>query len=1015
MTTTINETIQEAQAAIENKDFEKGRALLTQALQDSPNDQVINKYALYYLSFISDSYEACFDYGQKFLAEIEAAEHLREREVVEERLTKITPKLIEYARDLPDKEKAKEILQKIVASGRSNGAAAQALSALKPSAPKAEPKKAKSSKKTPRPVAPPLQKKRVSEKSEKPAKPQKNKGAKGINLLQDLKKTPEKSEVPHNDSWTTFFKSAEQLTKTFNGYVDELIQICEEESAVSQKKTKSLQYAKEMREQWEPELPSKIFLAPAVRTAVDIIKLLFKDNKFKEAFYFSNVFAEMGKALVSQNQERYQKTFRQLVKFAARSYVGERLNENAANNSVFLSVSLSNLAQDLRTNCMDGALGVYFDNEGQEFKANPEPDQDLAAAIMSDALQWGTDCFLQRLLDEAPEEVENFIRDNLGELKRFADVEAWAQKWLRSVKDESVTAALQELIPSDDKREPKPKTNVRAELKQAAENRDFDAAAALLEDEVDLVVKNLQQRSKERFVYKRPQQPRFRDFNLYKAFETLTQNLDFDLAGRAEYTAAIEKAKDIWLAEIENLDIQEWIAYFYIRVDGLVAAERMLELLKNRRKNTRKKLFAYWNLAVIQFRKGDLKGAYKNLHSLLLSGASSEELSSVLLSMAHKLKKRNDFLKIVQRSLNDELLPLSFKIAHDYGDSLLQEHFLNRILKNPGWQLPDYRETLNDISLKKTVNKAVIEGHVDQLVTWLKDRIKLSPGYVPNYNELSRVLEYHCMDIEGAYYTLRVVAQKTSDADGERTRAKQRMVDSVCRELLNFCRRNERPDLGKRAYKLVRSANVSPDLLRPFEDYASASDVRMSDTAEIHAITKTEDGKCGIFIDHENLVKCLHRVNTDRGYSYPKYQDKTQWLSEIIRSLIDETERRIKRPAYRVAVAFWRRKTEADYGVAYSMHDFVLRQPEDIKQGNAVDFKVADEVRRAQLHALSEKTKLTDVIIVSGDGDFAHMARNLVHEGVNVQIWGGSKDTSQHYADIVGAGNIISIDDVCGL
>ena len=100
---------------------------------------------------------------------------------------------------------------------------------------------------------------------------------------------------------------------------------------------------------------------------------------------------------------------------------------------------------------------------------------------------------------------------------------------------------------------------------------------------------------------------------------------------------------------------------------------------------------------------------------------------------------------------------------------------------------------------------------------------------------------------------------------------------------------------------------------------------------------------------------------------------------------------------------------------AYLQHGFIPAQPEEVKMENAVDFKVADEVRRACEQALREGSRLTRAIIVCGDGDLSHAARGLVNDGVSVQIWGGSSETSNKYREIVGNENVIVLDDICGL
>jgi hypothetical protein len=78
---------------------------------------------------------------------------------------------------------------------------------------------------------------------------------------------------------------------------------------------------------------------------------------------------------------------------------------------------------------------------------------------------------------------------------------------------------------------------------------------------------------------------------------------------------------------------------------------------------------------------------------------------------------------------------------------------------------------------------------------------------------------------------------------------------------------------------------------------------------------------------------------------------------------------------------------------------FEIAQPEAIKMENAVDFKVADEVRRARESALRDGKSLGKAIIVTGDGDLSHAARALVNDGVAVQVWGGRKNMNRSYGD----------------
>jgi Icc-related predicted phosphoesterase len=174
-------------------------------------------------------------------------------------------------------------------------------------------------------------------------------------------------------------------------------------------------------------------------------------------------------------------------------------------------------------------------------------------------------------------------------------------------------------------------------------------------------------------------------------------------------------------------------------------------------------------------------------------------------------------------------------------------------------------------------------------------------------------------------------------------------------------------------------------------------------------------GQTGLFIDHENLMAALEEVAKAHGLQVPFGPEKVAWLSSILKRLVDEATRRVGTPACRVAVAFWDRAAESRLQTAYHHHDFQLKQPEEIKMGNAVDFKLVTEVHRAQQQAAKEGARLEQVIIVSGDGDYAHLARALKNEGVNMQIWAGSRSVNSGYREIIGRENVVLLDDVCGL
>jgi hypothetical protein len=176
-------------------------------------------------------------------------------------------------------------------------------------------------------------------------------------------------------------------------------------------------------------------------------------------------------------------------------------------------------------------------------------------------------------------------------------------------------------------------------------------------------------------------------------------------------------------------------------------------------------------------------------------------------------------------------------------------------------------------------------------------------------------------------------------------------------------------------------------------------------------------GQAGIFIDHENLIKTLESIGVKRGVDVPRAADTARavWFSGILKTLMAEAVRRVGRLEHRVAVSFWDRANEAKVSRAYQECDFQLKAPEETGKGNEVDFKLADEARRARERALRESTTLARAIVVTGDSDLSHAVRGLKNDGVSVQVWGGSRNTRDMYIQVVGAENFVYIDDICGL
>jgi hypothetical protein len=179
-------------------------------------------------------------------------------------------------------------------------------------------------------------------------------------------------------------------------------------------------------------------------------------------------------------------------------------------------------------------------------------------------------------------------------------------------------------------------------------------------------------------------------------------------------------------------------------------------------------------------------------------------------------------------------------------------------------------------------------------------------------------------------------------------------------------------------------------------------------------------GRGGIFIDHENMFHSLRAISEARGIRVPERdtKERLQWFRAILGSILTFAERQLDRPRselMKVAVAFWNRPAEAQLSEIYHEFGFSPAFPVQTDKGNEVDFKLADEIRRAREQANREGTVLTHAIIVTGDVDLSHSTLALKNDGVAVQVVAGSKNISDKYILIVGRDNFVALQDVSGL
>ncbi len=377
------------------------------------------------------------------------------------------------------------------------------------------------------------------------------------------------------------------------------------------------------------------------------------------------------------------------------------------------------------------------------------------------------------------------------------------------------------------------------------------------------------------------------------------------------------------------------------------------------------------------------------------------------------------------------------------------------------WDSYPIKTWLEPSRLRQIVDEFLQAGHGEELVRWLKERIVNQPEYFQNYSELARIYEEHTHEIEEAYKVLlnRLLAQLSDP------RAEQWMKKTAW-NLLRLCQRNGRADLAQQLYATVAKSNLDTEFLKELAAFANSSaptgssitnaEEQVAAAPELEETAKALEqspqeamsskpvfkvarrpealhlnGRVGLFIDHENLWKSARSANERREILLPDNdpKEKARWFRGILRRLLERAQKEFQGVAYRVAVGNWKDPSQAFFLRVYVQSKFIVLQPEWVWETNrnrqtsnsslvrlkenSVDFKLADEIRRVQRQALLAGSPLRQVIIVSGDGDYAHLASNLLEEETQVQIWSVFGTPHPAYNNIIGSENIVLIDDEC--
>jgi len=638
--------------------------------------------------------------------------------------------------------------------------------------------------------------------------------------------TPEKPPAPalpkersirtwNNDG----FRNEKDILDDFIRLVDELLEIVKGMEPTPKEQITRLQFSQDKYRKWTHEQLSNIFLVPAVNAATDIAELLLKSDRLQEAFWTANVFGEICKVLIARNPERDQEFFTRLLFVACCAVADTKSAELGRTRTNENTAELNELRNPIGRICLTPALQTYFQRRANEFLRG-RIDEVLGEQVLNEALAWYFDKHLDYLLKNDRPQVKGYVSRNMPIVYRLKLSEQWNEKrkgWESRLKNEGQQDVLRDLKDLGGLVNPEEVGELNeeqlADIARADANNDYKRVNELLMESATDLRSFLYSEAQAKFHYREPALPNLKENrfkNQFNKVERLARVGNSD-----DLQEAIEITKKIWEEDIDNWELQDWLAYLYAKTNNLVAAEQKLDNIRKRR-DRRHNFITDWNLAVLAYDRKDESLAYHLLEPLLETGVDDEELITVLLALSYRLGDRQRFLTLVPRTMSQQFLPLAFVVAYELGDEYQQKTFLGQLLKRSGWELPPFGTQFADANtFQKVVNKAIVEDQFDQLVSWLEARIKHAPHWIPNYIELARVLE-HRGDINGAF---RVLRDRLNQVNRGKDR-NQRHVDFACRELLELCKRTKHADLGQQAYKMAKNAKVSENLLRPFEAFA---------------------------------------------------------------------------------------------------------------------------------------------------------------------------------------------------
>lgn len=644
---------------------------------------------------------------------------------------------------------------------------------------------------------------------------------------------PDNSNVPRQGAgyparlrWRPIFKSEDHVIALFPGMVTKLLDDVRDADSVLARDISSLRFALTKRQEFISGSVqvgnSNVFLAPGAMGAAGVANyLLERRGRYAEAFVAANIFGEMCKIPLQRSREKYLTVFEQLLQTASRALAGYWLMNHQRPSISAREGEIVVLQRALDQDCLRQVFSTYFSSGKGFFLPSKQLDQPLIDRIIRETLASYFDQRLRSLLQNDRPRVKDFVTLNLPVVYRL-DVKGtltarrrqWEQllqetgfddviRFLREMGD-LVSAADVGFVPEER----------RADVRRARTTNDMEQICQLLKESETELRNYLYKEANRLLDYRAPKPPRLVGLPLkdFEKAKRMSETNDPDRLKNAQ-----ELIESLWKTDIDNDELREWTAYLRSKTGNPSAAEKMFEQLESRLPPDR--LFATaWNLSVLAYNRKDEAGAYKRLLPLLEKHATDADLILVVLGLSLKFNDRERFLATLPHTMNQRFHPLAVVVAHEKGDRPRAEEILGELIQHwqGKWELPPVGDRLNFEELKAIVNKAIVEGQIEQVIAWLRARIVSNGAYVPNYLELSRILEKEEIDPDGAYAVLRDRLNFTRTK-----RPEPGKVDEACRDLLELCKRTKRIDLGQGAYKLSQDARVSADLLSSFGEFAS--------------------------------------------------------------------------------------------------------------------------------------------------------------------------------------------------